>query len=174
MNEHLKMLSEKKAPAPCAREIPAAALQVVAEETTTETSGEWATFAGSVLFVIAGLVVIGFWARLESLEPAPAAPRELAANKSATAAREPLVHHFDGSQPIKRGDIIVFETPFLLQAKPVVVAARETLVVRRGLAVESLYIMGPQSYLVDSEDNRTVVRAEKIRGTLAGSHSPAQ
>jgi hypothetical protein len=168
------MVLERKADLPVGPQIPDVAAQVVEKKPRDpQAAHERKMFVGSILFVAAGLAVIGSWVQLESLEPTLVSPREVTEAASDSEVR-PVVKRFDGSQSIKRGDLIVYDVHTAAQAQqPVVAAPNETLIVRRGQAIEGLFMMGPKSYLVSSANERKVVRAEKIRGTLSGSHTPA-
>jgi hypothetical protein len=85
--------------------------------------------------------------------------------------RSAVVRPFD-EQSLKKGDVIVLRANSFSSPKVQQIAAtpNDTVVIRRGGALESLYMIGANGFVVvgDREPTR-LVHAEEITGTLVGS-----
>jgi hypothetical protein len=86
-------------------------------------------------------------------------------NTSRTESSRVLPH--SGSQPIKRGDTVVVHQNGASAVRKVAAASNESVVLKRGNAVQGLYIVGKNSYVVVSENEGKVVRGDQIFATVA-------
>ena len=86
-------------------------------------------------------------------------------NTSRTEPSRVLPHN--GSQSIKRGDTVVVHQNGSSAVRKVAAASNESVVLKRGNAVQGLYILGKNSYVVVSENEGKVVRGDQIFATVA-------
>jgi hypothetical protein len=79
------------------------------------------------------------------------------------------VQHFDNSHPLRRGDVVVMRENHGANVGQVAVTANSTGVFKRGSAVEALYVLGEDRYLVRSEGGTRIVHGNEILATVASS-----
>jgi hypothetical protein len=114
-----------------------------------------------ILSVLAGAFT--YWKSASSETQRPFIPAEL-------VERSTVVRPVEDTQNLKPGDLVVLRPNALSKptVQQVAVRPNETVVIRRGGAIDSLYMLGEKSGIVvasDAEPTR-IVRPEQITGTL--------
>jgi hypothetical protein len=83
------------------------------------------------------------------------------------AEPRPMVRPVDVSQPLRPGDFVVTDGTKGPKMRQVAAGPNETVVLRRGNALQALYILGDSGYVVVSENESRLARPEEIRGSIA-------
>ena len=79
------------------------------------------------------------------------------------------VQHFDNSHSLRRGDVVVVRQSGGANVGKIAVSANGTGLFKRGGAVEALYVLGEDRYLVTCEAGLQIVRGDEIFATVAAA-----
>jgi hypothetical protein len=136
---------------------------------------------GALLLCAALLMAVTAWmadgppraAALPADNASPQLAPETASRPHATISGEPSsavirsrVLPFDRSQSLKRGDLVVVNQRGVSAVRQVAAAANEGVLLRRGKALQGLYVTGENSYVVLSDRDGKIIRAEEIVATV--------
>ena len=104
-------------------------------------------------------------ARASSPAPLAVAPR-LPAPEPLPAADRPMVRQYDGSKPLKAGDMVILKGSSAPKVRQIAAAPNQGVLLRRGQALHALYVTGDKSYVVISDKDSRIVGANDIRATI--------
>lgn len=88
---------------------------------------------------------------------------------TSTTEEKSRVQHFDNSQALRRGDVVVVRDDGGANVGQVALAANSTGLLKRGNVLEALYVLGEDRYLVKSEAGTQIVRGNNIFATVAAA-----
>ncbi|HMJ92231.1 MAG TPA: hypothetical protein VK530_20585 [Candidatus Acidoferrum sp.] len=124
------------------------------------------------MLACAATIGVGTYSTLQRSKPADGGDTSQPRKSDGIAERverRSVVRPLEPSDELKKGDLVVlrpnsFSTPKVQQ---VAATPNETVVIRRGGVLDSLYMLGGSGYVVVSDTEPTrIVRPEEISGTL--------
>jgi hypothetical protein len=124
--------------------------------------------AGLFLCALA-LVGTTYFATSEAKASAPtpiALPRLQSTPAALPAADRAMVRQYDGSRPLKAGDMVILKGSTAPRVRQIAAAPKEGVLLRRGAALHALYVTGANSYVVISDKDSRIVAANEIRATI--------